>query len=443
MMALVSPALIGRSGGSMNGRTATTRSRQQTVNGRRLMRLALGGAVYATCDARRRGAQDAADRVRALAQSVAAVALLLAAPVLAQEIYDWDLPAAVPPPRVPAEAPMTVARVELGRHLFYDARLSGNGTQACATCHLQELAFTDGRALPVGSTGETHPRSSMSLINVAYRDALTWANPGLTTLEDQVLIPLLGTAPVEIGLAGNETRVFARLTADPLYRPLFAAAFPEEAVPIGRDNVALALAAFLRSIVSFRSPFDRYRFDHDQAALSPAARRGLSLFFSPQARCGGCHMAQNVTVSLGLNLDGGSKTAASPATEPAVFMFHNTGLYNLPGPLPYPADNTGLYALTGEPADIGKFRVPTLRNVALTAPYMHDGSIAALSEVLEHYSNGGRAPNRALSESIRPINLTSSERADVLAFLDSLTDREALVDPRWANPWPHAPMPAN
>jgi cytochrome c peroxidase len=332
---------------------------------------------------------------------------------------------------------MTRERVELGRRLFYDHRLSGNGKQACATCHLQKLAFTDGRAQAIGSTGEIHPRSSMSLVNAAYRDALTWANPTLRTFEDQVLVPLFGRKPIELGLQGHELRVYAELAKDRVYKKLFASAFPGIGSPVDTTNIAAALSSFLRSIVSFRSPFDRYRFDHDEAALSPAAKRGMELFFSDKARCGGCHMAHNVSIDLGLNLDGGSKTAASPASDPAVFMFHNTGLYNLPAPMVYPADNTGLYAITGQHADVGKFRVPTLRNIAVTAPYMHDGSIATLDQVLDHYVAGGRAKNPLLSESIKPLTLSEDERRDLIAFLHSLTDEEALRDPRWSDPFDH------
>jgi len=255
------------------------------------------------------------------------------------------------------------------------------------------------------------------------------------TFEEQVLVPLLGSKPVELGLLGNEGRVYATLAQDPVYQKLFAEAFAGIESPVNTPNIAMALSSFLRSIVSFRSPFDRYRFEKDATALSDSARRGMDLFFSNKTRCGGCHMAHNVTVDLGLNLDGGSKTSTSPSKDPPVFMFHNTGLYNLPGPIVYPADNTGLYAHTQKPADVGKFRVPTLRNIALTAPYMHDGSIATLEEVLDHYTAGGRARNPQISDSIKPLPLTEDERRDLLAFLRSLTDEQALRDPRWSDPW--------
>jgi cytochrome c peroxidase len=323
---------------------------------------------------------------------------------------------------------MTTVRVELGRRLFYDARLSGNGTQSCATCHIQELAFTDGRARGLGSTGEEHARSPMSLVNVAYRDTLTWAHPSMPALEEQALVPMLGTTPVELGLQGHESRIYPILARDIVYRPLFAAAFPGVDEPVTTTNVATVLAAFERSIVSFRSPFDRYREHEDPSGMSEAALRGSVLFFSNRkARCISCHR--------GPNLDGGSKTTATPPDEVPVFTFHNTGLFNLSGPLSYPQDNLGSFAHTGRLEDVGRFRVPTLRNIALTAPYMHDGSIATLDEVLDHYVAGGRTPNPSKSPGLLPLTLTTGERRDLLTFLESLTDRELLRDPRWSDPW--------
>ena len=369
-------------------------------------------------------------RALTLLASAALLAAFVAPPGgRAQDL--WDLPPRVAPPRVPANFPMTPARVALGRHLFYDTRLSGNGAQSCATCHIQALAFTDGRPLGIGSTGETHARSAMSLVNVAYRDTLTWGHPAMPSLEQQVLVPLFGAGPVELGLGGHEARVYAELRADPVYQRLFAEAFPGDADPVATPNVAAGLAAFQRSIVSFRSPFDRFREYEEDDALSPAARRGMVLFFSERgARCANCHR--------GPNLDAGVKTVASPGDEAPVFTFHNTGLYDLPGRFSYPDDNLGLYAHTGQPQDVGRFRVPTLRNVALTAPYMHDGSIATLEGVLDHYAAGGRTTNPTRSTGLGPLQLTAEDRDDLLAFLDSLTDGPLLDDPRWSDPWPAA-----
>jgi len=329
----------------------------------------------------------------------------------------WDLPPGVPPPFVADPAMLTPARVALGRHLFYDARLSVTGTQSCGTCHRREFAFTDTRARAIGATGEVHPRGSMSLVNVAYRDALTWADPGLTSLEDQALVPMFGEQPIELGLKGREAQVYARLADDVMYLRLFREAFPDDSARITTEHVVSSLASFQRTIVSFRSPYDRYRFSGEMDALPAAARRGEALF--EKVGCAQCHR--------GLNFDGGSRTAGAAGTMPT---FHNTGLFTR-----YPPPNIGLQAHTGRPEDEGRFRAPTLRNIARTAPYMHDGSIATLAEVLDHYAAGGRAQHANRSPLLRPFTVTVAERQDLLAFLESLTDVDALVDTRWGDPW--------
>src|SRR5262245_2753205 len=192
--------------------------------------------------------------MRAVLTAVAALwlATVMVARVPAQSVYAWAIPAGFPPPVVPADNPMSDAKAELGRHLFYDTRLSGNGTQSCGSCHEQARAFTDGRARGVGSTGQVHPRGSMSLVNVAYAQALTWANPSLTRLEDQALVPMYGEQPIELGLDRSD-RWIEDVKRDATYQRLFAAAFPDTPTP-NRDHVVKALATFERTIVSARSP---------------------------------------------------------------------------------------------------------------------------------------------------------------------------------------------
>ena len=350
--------------------------------------------------------------------------------------FEWHLPNGFPRPRVPPDNPMTEAKVDLGRHLFYDTRLSANGTQACASCHQQAKAFTDGRAQALGSTGELHPRGSMSLVNVAYVSALTWANPTMTRLEDQALVPMFGTDPIELGLDRSGTDLIARLRAVPEYGRLFPAAFGSTGSPFTIENVTRALAAFERTIISARSPYDRYHYDRQDEAVPAAAKRGERLFFSEPLSCFRCH--NGFTFSGATDFEG-RREAGRPE-------FHNTGLYNLAGPLSYPAENTGLHDVTGKAADVGKFRAPTLRNIALTAPYMHDGSIATLDGVLDHYAAGGRTiadgPHRGIghdnvnkSPIVHGFTLTPGERADLIAFLDALTDDDVVRDPRFGNPW--------
>ncbi|HUK33393.1 MAG TPA: di-heme enzyme [Vicinamibacterales bacterium] len=356
----------------------------------------------------------------------------------AQPGFEWNLPRGFPSPRVPADNPMTSAKVDLGRHLFYDTRLSANQQQSCASCHDQTRAFTDGRERAVGSTGEVHPRNSMSLVNVAYAGALTWGNPTLRRLEDQALVPMFGDHPIELGLSRPGTQLLERLETDGRYRSMFAAAFPETPKPFSIDNVTKALASFERSIISARSPYDRYHTSRDNDAISPAARRGEVLFFSQPFSCFRCHN--------GFMMAGATDFDGRQATAEGGIEFHNTGLYNLPGLLSYPAPNTGIYETTKRPEDVGRFKAPTLRNIAVTGPYMHDGSIATLDGVLDHYAAGGRTigdgpyrgvghdnPNK--SPSVRGFALTAEQRADFLAFLSSLTDNELLRDPRFSNPW--------
>lgn len=350
--------------------------------------------------------------------------------------YVWDLPRGFPKPRVPASNPMSEAKALLGRYLFYDKRMSVNGTQACASCHRRELAFTDGRATAMGATGQDHPRSAMSLVNVAYAGALTWSNPNLRSLEEQALIPLLSNHPVELGLGGGANSFLKQLPGDSVYRALFRKAFPEEKDPFTLANSAKALATFERTIISARSPYDRYHFGGDAGAIPDSAQRGEALFFGDVvAGCFRCHGGFNFTDAVAYEGSGN-----------APVKFHNTALYNMPGTFPYPWPNLGVYRQTRKLADIGKFKAPSLRNVALTAPYMHDGSAATLEDVLDHYAAGGRNipsgpyagrghDNPYRDARITGFTLTAQNRQDLLAFLRSLTDTELTTDPRFSNPW--------
>lgn len=353
--------------------------------------------------------------------------------------YVWDLPGRFPQPQVPEDNPMTEDKVELGRHLFYDPRLSGNGTQACASCHEQALAFADGKVTPTGSTGEAIPRNSPGLGNVGYYSTLTWPNPLFEHLEQQLLVPIFGELPVELGATGNEELILERLRQDPVYQGLFAAAFPDEQDAYSFGNIVKALASFVRSMITGRSPYDAYVYDGEDA-LSESALAGMALFFSERLECHHCHG--------GFNFSKAVKYEGSRFIEKA---FANIGLYNLDADGSYPPGSDGLFEFTGMPGDKGKFRAPSLRNVALTGPYMHDGSIATLEEVIRHYEAGGRniedGPNAGdgranpnKSGFITGFELTDQERADVLAFLESLTDPSFLEDPRFADPWPVTPV---
>lgn len=308
--------------------------------------------------------------------------------------YHWHLPRGFPIPAVPADNPMSVQKVALGQRLFHEQRLSRTGSYACVNCHQAQQAFTDGRARAVGATGNETRRSAMSLANVAYNAAYTWSDPSVTTLEAQMLQPLFNRHPIEMGLAGRESQVTQWLSSDPSYRRQFAQAFAQDDAPVSIANLIKSIAAYERTLIFGRSAFDRYVFDDDRNALAPEAKRGMALFYSARVGCAQCH--------FGLNFSG-----------PMRFQGHEQA--------------SAIYANTG----LGTMRVPSLRNVALTAPYMHDGSMATLDEVIDYYANGGRARpsgasagNRPVDRRIRPFQISVQEKRDLIAFLASLTDQQ-------------------
>lgn len=334
------------------------------------------------------------------------VCALAALPVTAQqpsssEFFSSRLPRWFPVPQIPVDNPISEAKVALGRLLFYDKRLSGNGTYSCGSCHQQALAFTDGLAHAVGSTGQHHSRSSMSLANVVYNASFGWGDRR-GSLESQMEVPMYNVQPIEMGLKGREPEVLRRFAGNTRDVERFRAAFPGEDAPVNFDNIVRAIASFERVLVSADSPFDRYLFLDDRSAISPAARRGVMLFFSDRLRCSECHGS--------VNLSGPTIFAGAMPSDPEAF-FHDTGVSLRPE----------------------KFRAPTLRNVAVTAPYMHDGSVATLRDVVAHYARGGK-PREGKSERVAGFSISASETDDLVAFLESLTDEKFLTNPAFSEP---------
>lgn len=349
--------------------------------------------------------------------------------------YTWHLPRGFPVPSVPSDNPMSTTKVELGRHLFYDNKLSGNGSFSCSSCHLQELAFSDGKQVAIGSTGESHPKNALGLTNVAYNATLNWANPATITLEQQAPVPMFGEFPIELGISGNEAAVLKRFSDEELYQRLFEAAFPEEVERVSFGNIVKALASFQRTLISGNSPFDRLSYHGDTSALSDSAKRGMDLFFSERLECFHCHGGFNFTLSSTHEASGFLETP-----------FHNNGLYNIGNTGAYPPRNQGLFEFTNNPQDTGKFRAPSLRNVEFTAPYMHDGGIASLEEVIRNYARGGQhiasgpfagdgKDNPYKSGFVSGFSITEDEIVDLVNFLKSLSDPDFLNDPRFANPF--------
>jgi cytochrome c peroxidase len=299
--------------------------------------------------------------------------------------FEWHLPRGFPTPAVPADNPMSNVKVTLGRRLFFEPRLSVTGRYSCASCHDPARAFTDGRGRAVGATGETLAHSAMSLVNVAYNITYGWTNPDLQSLEAQMREPLLNEHPVELGLAGREASVCALLEGEPTYRAAFAEAFPQEPTPVSFENLIKAIATFERTLIYGNSPFDRYVFGGDHTAISAQAKHGMQLFYSPRAGCGSCHS--------GLNFAGNWRDAQG---------------------------QTGRAGFADNGTAARPMKVPTLRNIALTAPYMHDGRFATLEAVLDHYAEV--AQRHRGDARLHSFDLSADERADLIAFLNTLTD---------------------
>ena len=262
----------------------------------------------------------------------------------------------------------------------------------------------------------------MSLTNVVYNPAFTWGNDKVRSLEAQMRQPLFNEHPVEMGLNKNGVAAVNALSADVNYRAQFTAAFPDHPKPISMAHIIEAIASFERTLISGRSPFDRYVFDDEQTALSAAAKRGMALFYSTRVGCSQCH--SGINFSGAIVYEGHAHARA---------LFANTGLYDLDGRGAYPSSDRGLMEVTHRAADMGRFKVPTLRNVALTAPYMHDGSLPTLDAVLDHYVRGGHK-NPLQDSRVRPFLLSQTERSELLEFLNGLTDREFVENPEFSAP---------
>lgn len=304
-----------------------------------------------------------------------------------------DVPLGLPPMAIPADNPATIETIALGRKLFYDPRLSADDTVSCAFCHNPEMAFTDRLKTSRGVSGKIGKRNAPTIVNSGYASIQFWDGRA-SSLEEQALGPIAN--PLEMNQTHDVS--VSKLAKDPAYKAEFEKAFGPGPVTIGK--VQKALASFERTMVSGNSPFDRYQFGGDSKALSPAAVRGLKLFTSPEK--GNCVTCHTIDEKYALFTDG---------------KFHNLGVsINAEGELTDP----GRYDQTKVEADRGAFKTPTLRNVANSAPYMHDGSLKSLRDVVDFYVGGGNS-NPNLDKKMKPLELTRDERNDLVEFLESLT----------------------
>ena len=317
-------------------------------------------------------------------------------------------------PALPTDNPLTVEGVELGRHLFYEKALSLDNSKSCGSCHQQAKAFTDGLARAQGVGGAQHPRSAMALQNLVWEPKLTWDGAG-TSLEQQARTPIENAVELHQPLHAG----VARLQQLAKYPPLFGQAFGTSTIT--EENTLKALAQFERTLISSNSRYDRYRRG-DRSVFSADEISGLQLF----------------TVHPNGRIRGGNCSDCHGGELQTDHNFRNNGL-------DASFTDLGLGSQTGRPTDNGKFRVPSLRNVALTAPYMHDGRLATLQEVLDHYNEHVAFNSPTLDPLLlnttndprqisRNLELTPMEKTQIIAFLRTLTDSTFIQDPRFAAP---------
>jgi len=313
----------------------------------------------------------------------------------------------------------------LGQHLFFDTRISINNTKSCASCHSPEFAFTDGYRTSVTTLGENVMHNAPSLINAVYLKKYDWANTNANSFETQIKRPLYGNHPIELGLDKHINEVLEIFKKDSLYSILFENAFPDSINLFTLAQIEMAISAYEKTLVSQSSNFDK-------GELTPSAYNGLKLFTSKRLNCVSCHRPPYFTLGT--------------LTENVDSIYANIGLYNVGNRNEYPQNDNGIYSITHQSEDNGKFKIPSLRNVMLTAPYMHDGSVATIEEVIDIYARGGRnidygnykgdgKLNQNKNQLIIGFSLIKEEKRDLINFLTSLTDSTIFYKQSFKNPF--------
>ena len=345
---------------------------------------------------------------------------------------DPDLPLGLPPVPIPENNPQTPAKIELGDKLFHDKRFSSTGEVSCATCHEKEKAFTDTPLkVSEGIDKLTGTRNAPTVLNAAYMKTQFWDGRS-PDLEDQALHPFLN--PVEMGLKDHDP-ILEICRTDPEYVAAFKAVFGKSGDEITMTEVTRAIASFERVQVFGNTPFDRWYFGHEEDALTEAQIRGFDVFVN-QGRCVSCHRVEQTqalftdnrfhNIGVGINDIQDDVPDLARKFVKADYTKSEVDIEVLTNPM---TSELGRFAITSGFDDLGSFKTPTLRNIDLTAPYMHDGSLATLRDVVVHYNNGGVTVegdpvNDFLSGGIRPLELTDAQIDDLVAFMESLTSPE-------------------
>ncbi len=323
----------------------------------------------------------------------------------------------------------SVIEIELGKHLFFDRRLSYNQTKSCSSCHDPKFAFTDGYKRSLGIYADLHQRNAQPLFNLSYLKYFTAADSSLHTILQQMNNPLFNIHPAEMGVKGNEEEILTRFKKDEYYKSEFKKLEKE----ISFQNIKELISAFVSTVESVNSNYDIF-LKGDTNALNAYEKKGMQLFNSTQLNCSSCHGGFNFSTPALTNEKGDT------------LFYFNTGLYNINNQNLYPAYDQGLNHLTQNKKDMGKFRVPTLRNLAFTAPYLHDGSAATLDEVIVNYANGGRkilqgeykgngTKNMYKHPLIKGFEITDTDKKNLIAFLLSLSDSNFIKNPQYQNPF--------
>jgi cytochrome c peroxidase len=356
-------------------------------------------------------------------------------------------PLGLPAVPIPIDNPQSPEKIALGDKLFNDKRFSSTGQVSCATCHDPNKAFTDSPLVTSeGINKLTGTRNAPTVINAAYYKLLFWDGRSLD-MEDQAQHPMVN--PIEMGLP-NHDPVLKIVRSDPEYVAAFRKTFDKTPDQITMKEVQQAIASFERTIVSGDSPFDRWYFGNDRQAISDQAKRGFDVFMN-KGRCVSCHTIEEDhalftdnrfhNIGVGINRIQNEVSQFAPAFLKAKATGADVDKTVLANPK---ASELGRFAVTETLDEIGAFKTSTLRNIAVTAPFMHDGRLATLRDVVEHYNNGGVTQktdpvNDFLSGGIRPLNLTDEEISDLVAFLETLTSpqfaaqKQAAANPQACN----------